>query len=338
MSVGVARLPAVRTGASISAVVHFVSWAVRRIAIAALTVWLVSVLVFGAIQLNPTNPAIVALGAQSSKKARLIFEHRMHLDLPPLQRYLEWIGGILHGDFGTSVINGLPIRDLVTQRLEYTALLAVISIVLSTLLALPLAVFAARRVGSAAEIGMSTGAVAISAVPDFVLALGVLLIGAVLFRAFPVASTAVVAGDYSGLVLPVITIVLGAAAYVFRLARVSVVETLSAPYVRAAVLRGFSQRRVLFGHVLPNASIVVVHVVALNAISLMAGQIIVENVFSYPGLGTLLVQSINNNDLPVIEAVAVVSAGFLVAINLVADGIVHLLDPRIRQRAAGGRH
>jgi peptide/nickel transport system permease protein len=338
VSARVARFPAVNAGASVVWVARFVTWAVKRIAIAALTVWLVSVLVFGAIQLNPTNPAIVALGAQSSKQARLIFEHRMHLDLPPLQRYLQWVGGMLHGDFGTSVINGLPIHDLVMQRLGYTALLAVISIIASTLLALPLAVFAARRVGSAAEVGMTTGAVAISALPDFVLALGVLLIGAVLFRAFPVASSGVVDGDYSGLVLPVITIVLGAAAYVFRLARVSVVETLAAPYVRAAALRGFSRRRVLWGHVLPNASIVVVHVVALNAISLMAGQIIVENVFSYPGLGTLLVQSINNNDLPVIEAVAVLSAGFLVAINLIADGIVQILDPRIRQRASRGGH
>ncbi len=338
MSAGVAGLARSGRRPSLGWLARFVTWAARRVAIAAFTVWLVSILVFGAIQLNPTNPAIVALGAQSSKKARLIFEHRMHLDLPPLQRYLDWVGGLLHGDFGTSVINGLPIHDLVVQRLQFTALLAVISIIVSTLLALPLAVFAARRVGSAVEVGMSTGAVAVSAVPDFVLALGVLLIGAVVFQVFPVTSTEVVNGDYSGLVLPVVTIVLGAAAYVFRLARVSVVETLSAPFVRAATLRGFTRRRVLWGHVLPNASIVVVHVVALNAISLMAGQIIVENVFAYPGLGTLLVQSINNNDLPVIEAVAVLTAAFLVGINLVADGIVHLLDPRIRQRAGGGGH
>ncbi|HEY1421660.1 MAG TPA: ABC transporter permease [Candidatus Dormibacteraeota bacterium] len=314
----------------------FLFWAVRRVGIAALTVWLVSVVVFCAIQLNPTNPAIVALGAQSSKKARLLFEHRMHLDEPPLQRYLDWIGGMLHGDFGTSVINGLPIHDLIFQRLHYTAVLAVISIICSTLLALPLAVIAARRVGSFAEVSLSTGAVAISAVPDFVLALAILLIGAVLIRMFPVVSQGIVDGDYSALVLPVISVVLVAAAYVFRLARVSLVEMLAAPYVRAAQLRGFSRRRVLWRHVLPNASIVVVHVVALNAIGMMGGQIIVENVFTYPGLGTLLVQSINNNDLPVIEAVAVITAAFIVTINVIADGLVRLLDPRIRQ-SAGGR-
>jgi peptide/nickel transport system permease protein len=317
-------------------VAGFLFWAVRRVGIAALTVWLVSVVVFCAIQLNPTNPAIVALGAQSSKKARLLFEHRMHLDEPPLQRYLDWIGGMLHGDFGTSVINGLPIHDLIFQRLHYTAVLAVISIICSTLLALPLAVIAARRVGSFAEVSLSTGAVAISAVPDFVLALAILLIGAVLIRMFPVVSQGIVDGDYSALVLPVISVVLVAAAYVFRLARVSLVEMLAAPYVRAAQLRGFSRRRVLWRHVLPNASIVVVHVVALNAIGMMGGQIIVENVFTYPGLGTLLVQSINNNDLPVIEAVAVITAAFIVTINVIADGLVRLLDPRIRQ-SAGGR-
>lgn len=325
-------------GQPLAPLAGFVVWAVRRVVIAVFTVWLVSVLVFSAIQLNPTNPAIVALGRQSSEKSRLLFEHRMHLDEPPLQRYLDWISGMLHGDFGTSVINGLPIHDLILQRLHYTALLAVIAIICSTLLALPLAVIAARRVGSVTEVGLSTGAVLVSAVPDFVLALVILLIGAVIFRIFPVVSQGVVDGDYSALILPVIAVVLVAAAYVFRLARVSVVEMLSAPYVRAAELRGFSRRRVLWRHVLPNASIVVVHVVALNAIGMMGGQIIVENVFTYPGLGTLLVQSINNNDLPVIEAVAVITAAFIVTINLVADGIVRLLDPRLRQAGGKGAH
>lgn len=319
-------------------VAGFLFWLVRRLVIAVTTVWLVSVLVFFAIQLNPTNPAIVALGRQSSAKARQIFEHRMHLDEPPLQRYLHWIWGLLHGDFGTSVINGLPIHDLVLQRLHYTALLAVISIICSTALALPLAVIAARRAGSKTEVAMSTGAVAVSAVPDFVLSLGILFVGAIVIGAFPVASMGVAEGEYSGLVLPVIGVMAVAAAYVFRLARVSVVETLSAPYIRAAVLRGYSQRRVLWRHVLPNASIVVVHVVALNAIGMMGGQIVVENVFTYPGLGTLLVQSINNNDLPVIEVVAVITAAFLVTINVIADGIVRLLDPRLRQPSGGGGH
>lgn len=322
----------------LGSVTGFLFWLVRRVVIAVTTVWLVSVLVFSAIQLNPTNPAIVALGAQSSLKARQLFEHRMHLDEPPVQRYLDWIWGMLHGDFGTSVINGLPIHDLVLQRLHFTALLAVISIICSTALALPLAVIAARRVGSKTEVGLSTGAVAVSAVPDFVLSLGILFVGAILIGAFPVASMGVADGDYSGLVLPVIGVMLVAAAYVFRLARVSVVETLAAPYIRAAVLRGYSQRRVLWRHVLPNASIVVVHVVALNAIGMMGGQIVVENVFTYPGLGTLLVQSINNNDLPVIEAVAVITAAFLVTINVIADGIVRLLDPRVRQPAGSGGH
>jgi peptide/nickel transport system permease protein len=134
-------------------------------------------------------------------------------------------------------------------------------------------------------------------------------------------------------VLPAATLGLMAVSYVFRFARVGVIGATSAPFVRAAILRGLPPRRVTWLHVLPVAAAAVINVIALNAIYLMGGVIVVENLFAYPGLGTLLLTGVNSHDLPVIEAVAVVTAGLLVVINLVADAVVAVLDPRLRSGA-----
>ena len=150
----------------------------------------------------------------------------------------------------------------------------------------------ARRRGSVSDTGLSIIAIALTSVPEFVLALIVLLAGATELNLFPVTSGGIATGHIKALVLPTITLGLGAGAYVYRLARVSIAEALSAPYVRTAVLNGFSPARILWRHVLPNASAVIVNVVALNAIYLVSGVIVIENVFAYPGIGTLLVQAI----------------------------------------------
>ena len=184
---------------------------------------------------------------------------------------------------------------------------------------------------------MSIGAIAITSVPEFVLALLILLVLASQLRLFPVTSTGVAKGELSGLVLPILALSLAATAYIFRLARVSIIETLSAPYVRTAILNGFSPSRILWRHALPNAGAVIVNVVALNAIFLLSGVIVIENVFAYPGIGTLMVQAIQAKDLPIVEAVAVVTAAILVTVNLLADGLVLLAVPRLRTRRGGGR-
>jgi peptide/nickel transport system permease protein len=308
----------------------------KRLLFALLTVWFVSVVVFVALNVLPTDPARAALGAQATPDMLAAYRELMKLDLPPLERYVNWLTGVLVGDFGISVVARTPIGPELAQRFVYTAVLGVSSLVLSVMVALPLAVMAARRAGRSVDIAMSSVAIAISAIPEFVLAIGVVLIFVTKLRLLPVSSVGVASGDASGLVLPVLTLTLAAAAYVFRHARVSVIETMSAPYVRTAVLNGYSPNRILWLHVMPNAAVVVVNAVALNAISLLSGVIVVENVFGYPGLGQLLVQALNGNDYPKILAVAVVTSFLLVLINLLADAVVVLLDPRLRTRASSG--
>ncbi|MDF3015101.1 MAG: transporter permease [Thermomicrobiales bacterium] len=309
----------------------------RRVLVAVATVVAVSMLVFAAIEIVPIDPAMHALGRESTPEQRALFRQRMHLDDPPLARYLRWGGNIMRGDFGTSVTSGRPVAPLLAQRLRNTAILGVTALVVSVVVGLPLAVWAARHRESPLDLGLSIGAIAITSVPEFVLALLILLLFASQLRWFPVTSTGVAEGEYAGLVLPIVVLSLAAIAYIFRLARVSIVETLAAPYVRTAVLNGFSPNRILWRHVLPNAGAVIVNVIALNAIFLLSGVIVIENVFAYPGIGTLMVQAIQAKDLPIVEAVAVVTAAILVTVSLIADGLVLLAVPRLRTRGAG-RH
>jgi peptide/nickel transport system permease protein len=306
----------------------------RRAALAALTVWIVSVVVFGALNILPADPTTAALGPEATPEMRAEYRRLMNLDLPPIPRYLQWAGGMLRGDFGISVVSRNPIGPELTQRFVLTAVLGLVALLLSVILALPLAVRAARRAGRLFDVTVSAAAIAVSAVPEFVVAIGVVLVFVSNLRLFPVSSNAIADGELSALVLPVLTLTLGAAAYVFRHARVSVIETMSAPFVRTAVLNGFSPARILWSHVMPNAAVVVVNAVALNAITLLSGVIVVEAVFGYPGLGQLLVQALVANDFPKVEAVAVATTALLVVINLVADAVVLLLDPRLRTQVA----
>src|SRR5262249_56390603 len=210
-------------------------------------------------------------------------------------------------------------RELV-RRFGFRALWGVGSPLLRVRGALPLAVRSARRAGRLLDVTVSAAAIAVSAVPEFVVAIGVIVLFVAHLRWFPVSSNGIIEGDLNAIALPVLTLTLGAAAYVFRHARVSVIETMSAPYVRTAVLNGFSPARILWGHVMPNAAVVVVNAVALNAITLLSAVLVVETVFGYPGLGQLLVQALVANDFPKIEAVAVVTTTLLVMVNLLADG------------------
>jgi peptide/nickel transport system permease protein len=308
-----------------------------RMALAVLTVWIISLIVFVALNILPGDPATAALGHEATPEMRAAYRRLMNLDLPPLTRYLRWAGGMLQGDFGVSVVSRSPIASELGQRFTFTAILGLTSLVLSVLVALPLAVLAARRSERLLDVAISAVAIAISAVPEFVVAIGVVVLFVTVLRLFPVSSSGIAGGDLKALVLPVITLTLGAAAYVFRHARVSVIETMSAPYVRTAILHGFSPNRVLWLHVMPNAIVVVVNAVALNAITLLSGVIVVENVFGYPGLGQLLVQALNASDFPKVEAVAVVTAALLAAINILADGAVLLLDPRLRTTIGSDR-
>jgi peptide/nickel transport system permease protein len=274
------------------------------------------------------------LGNESTEEQRQEFREQYGLDDPAVARYARWAGNMVQGDFGESIISQRPVGDELWPRLGRTAVLALAAVAISVAVGIPLALRAARRPGGVFDTTANVGSVAVSAVPEFVVGLVLVYLFASTWGWFPVLSNQVARGDWSGLVLPALTLGLAAVSYVFRFARVGVIEVAAAPYVRAARLRGLSERRLTWRHVLPVAGSAVVNVVALNAIYLLGGVIVVENLFAYPGLGTLLIGGVKDNDLPVIEGVAVVTAALLVAVNLGADALVTVLNPRLRGREA----
>jgi peptide/nickel transport system permease protein len=304
----------------------------KKVVIAVATVWIASVVVFLAVEILPQDPARAALGKESTEEQREAFREAHGLNDPAIDRYSRWLGGMVRGDFGESIVSGRPIADELWPRLRFTALLAATSVLISVVVGVPLALRAARSPGGAFDTVANLASVSVSAVPEFVVGLLLAYVLASWLGVLPVLSNGIGDGDWAALVLPAMTLGLMAVSYVFRFARVGVIEAAEAPFVRAAKLRGLSGRRVMWRHVLPVAASAVVNVVALNTIYLLGGVIVVENLFSYPGLGTLLLTGVNSNDFPVIEAVAVVTSGLLVIVNLVADAAVIALNPRLRSR------
>jgi peptide/nickel transport system permease protein len=305
----------------------------RRLIVAAATVFVASVVVFAAVEVLPRDPARTALGNESTVEQRELFRDKYGLNDPASTRYLRWGRGVVHGDFGESVISHRPITDELWTRLKNTAILASLAVAISVMVGIPLAMRAAKKPGGAFDLSANLWSITVSAVPEFVLGLTLVYVFASRLDILPVLSNNVNRGEWKGLVLPSLTLGLAAVSYVFRFARLGVIEAADAPFVRAARLRGVPERRVRWRHVLPVASSAVVNVVALNAIYLLGGVIVVESVFAYPGLGTLLVTGVRDNDLPMIEAVAVVTAALLVLVNVIADVVVIVLNPRLRQGA-----
>jgi peptide/nickel transport system permease protein len=297
-----------------------------------LTVVLASLVVFAAVEVLPRDPARTALGNESTEEQRQAFREEYGLGDPPAQRYARWAGGLVRGDFGVSVISRRPIADELWPRLGRTALLALCAVFISVVIGIPLAVRAARRPGGLFDTAANFVSASVSSVPEFVVGLVLVYTFATWLDLLPVLSNRVDNGQWSGLVLPAMTLGLAAVSYVFRFARVGVIEIAASSFIRAARLRGFSRRRLTWRHVLPVAGSAVINVVALNAIYLLGGVIVVENLFAYPGLGTLLIGGVRDNDLPMIEAVAVITAALLVAVNFAADAAVTLLNPRLRNR------
>jgi peptide/nickel transport system permease protein len=302
----------------------------RKVGTALLTVWLTSVIVFLAVEVLPQDPARTALGLESTQEQRDAFREQHGLDDPAPERYLRWLGGIAGGDFGDSIVSQRPIAPELWPRLTNTALLAVLAVLISIVIGVPLAMRAARRPGGVFDAGTNLVSVSLSAVPEFVAGMVLSYVLASRLGWLPVLSGGFEDGQLVAIVLPALTLGLAAVSYVFRFARTGVIEVTQAPFVRAAMLRGLSQRRVAWRHVLPVAGAMVVNVVALNAIYLLGGVVVVENLFAFPGLGTLLLSGVGSNDLPVIEAVAVVTAALLVTINLAADALLVALNPRLR--------
>lgn len=309
-------------------------YALKRVGFLALTVLLTSFIVFAVTQLLPGDPARIILGREAGPAALAQLRSELGLDRPVPVQYAAWLGGFVTGDWGESYGTGQAIRPLVLGRLGNSLRLAGLTLLIAVPLALLLGVVAALQAERWPDTLISVGSLAVVGLPEFVT--GLVLIQVFSFWLGWLPANASVAPDapfrevLPQLILPAITATLVMLAYVARLTRASVLEELHRPYVRTARLKGVRASQVMVRHVLRNALLPAITVIAISFGWLISGLIVVENVFNYPGLGRLLMFAIDRRDLPLMQAITLVAVLAFALANLVADLAYALLDPRIR--------
>lgn len=299
------------------------------------TLFAASVVVFVVLEVLPGDPAQLMLGTEAREDTLAALRQQMGLDRPAPARYLDWVGGALAGDLGTSYTYKMPVAQLIGDRLAVTAPLAILSLILSTALAIPLGMLAAIRHNRAGDWGVMGFSQLGLAVPNFWVGIMLIWVFALQLGWFGAGGFPGWGGGWAGalraLVLPATALALTEAAILARVVRSAMLETMREDYVRTARAKGLSKAAVLRRHVLRNAMIPVATIIGLQFGFLMAGAVVVENVFTLPGLGRLAFQAIAQRDLIVVKDVVVLLAAIVVAVNFLVDVVYAVIDPRPKQ-------
>ncbi|MCL6596574.1 MAG: ABC transporter permease [Firmicutes bacterium] len=296
------------------------------------SVLLITAVTFLVLRALPGNPAELMLGMDAPPGALQALSRHLGLDLPLPVQYLSWLAGAVHGDFGRSLLFQLPVGTLIAQRLPITLALALLALLLGLAAGIPLGVWAASRRSPLPSAVTAVFAQAGLAVPSFWLGTMLALVFALDLRLLPpdgVAPFRTPLALLAHLLLPAVTLAVPQAASTLRLVRASVLETLERDFVRTAQAKGLGQGAVLYRHALPNAMAPVATLIGMHLGALIAGTIIVENVFSIPGLGSLVVQAVAARDVPLVEACVAVFATCVVAVNFLVDLTYRLWDPKV---------
>lgn len=305
----------------------------RRLAIGALTLIVVSAVIFWAVELLPGNIATEVLGQSATPETIAAFNAQFGLNDPPLWRYVSWLGNAMQGDFGQSLATRRPITDLIGDRAFNTFFLAGYAALIAVPVSILLGLIAALYRGSLLDRWISSSTLAVISFPEFFVAYILILIFAVQLGWFPslagVTPTMALSERLYVSFLPALTMVLIVTAHMMRMTRAAIVNLLALPYIEMAELKGMKRWRVIAIHALPNAVAPIVTVVALNLAYLIVGVVLVEVVFVYPGLGQLLVDSVAKRDMPVVQAACLIFAATYILLNLVADVIGILSNPRL---------
>ena len=301
---------------------------------ALITLWLISIIVFASTHVLGINVARRVLGREATPDQLAAFSKARGLDKPILDQYTSWLSDFVKGDWGVSAASARPVSEIVMPRMVNTLILALAAIVIALPISIAFGIFMARPGSRARELTLTIANVSVAAIPVFVIGIVLIYTLSVQLGWTPVDSMGMSFGSWNdkaaAFILPTLTLVISLIPHISRLTQVSVRETMTTPYARAAVLRGLSRRTITYGHLMPNAAGPIINVVALDLIWLIGGVIIVENVFGFPGLGTLLVDSIGAGDLLVVQAVAMVFGVLFIGIGITADILVTLFNPRLR--------
>ncbi|MDA7424000.1 ABC transporter permease [Thalassococcus lentus] len=310
-------------------------YALKRLTSLAVSLLIASVVIFVVVEIAPGDPASFMLGINAQPDTIAALRAELGLDVPKFQRYLDWVGGMLVGDFGTSYTYRTEVSGMIADRLWISLPLAIYALMISTLIAFPAGIIAASRRGRPADIGVMGATQLGVAIPNFWFAMLLVLLFAIKLRWFS-------AGGFPGwespaeaikaLTLPAIALALPQAAILARVMRSSLIDILGEDFIRTARAKGLSRRQALWRHGLRNALIPVLTIIGLQFSFLIAGAIIIEQVFFLPGLGRLIFQAITQRDLIVVESVVMLLVFAVIIVNFMVDLAYAAVDPRLRAR------
>ncbi|MEY9971347.1 peptide/nickel transport system permease protein [Lysinibacillus sp. RC46] len=308
----------------------------RRFILLITTILLVSIITFGVFQILPGDPVRTMLGTEADPTQIENLRSELGLNRPLYVQYTDWMKGLLTGELGNSIRFSMPVKELLFDRLPVTMSLAGLTLLIVLLISLPLGMFAARRQNKFSDVSLSTVTQVGMAIPSFWLGMILILYIGMQFSFFKISGyipwTQSVTGALSTLVLPALTIAIPQIAVNFRYVRTAILEQVQLDYVRTVRSKGMSEQNVMYKHVLKNSMIPILTVFGLIMAEVVAGTIIVEQVFSLPGVGQLLITAISNRDFPLVQGIVMYITVAVVMINFMVDILYSVLDPRIRLR------
>lgn len=307
---------------------------IRRLSLIVVTLWVISFAIFAIVEILPGDVAKMMLKQNATEESLHMLREQLGLYRPWYERYFEWIWGVLRGDWGTSYVMGVPVSEVLGRRILHSISLAAFALVFGIPFAVMAGVWAGIRPDTLGDRVVSiVGMIGIS-LPEFVTGVIFMLVIASWLDLLP-PSSIMMPGERPWtrpaiLVMPALTLTVVMFAYIMRMTRANVIEVMGSSYVRTAILKGIPLRQVIRRHVLPNSMLPTITIIAANMGYMLGGLIIVENVFAYPGLGQLLLWSIQQRDFPMLESLVMLIAGTYAISNLLADLSYAALDPRIR--------
>jgi len=306
----------------------------RRLLIGVFILLVVSVLVFAGTEILPGDVATAILGQSATPELVALIRERLGLDDPVYLRYLHWLGGLVTGNLGTSLVNGADLGGEVGVRLFNTFFLALLTASVAVPLSIVLGLLSALKPNGALDRTISTVTLALISLPDFLTAIILVTLFAVTWKFFPaivnIRSDDGITDIMHALVLPVATLVFAVLAHMVRMTRTVVLNVLTSPPIEMALLKGIPRWRILIVHALPNALAPIVNVIALNLAYLIAGIVVIETLFNVLGLGRFTVESVQNRDIPAVQVCAMIFCAVYVLLNLLADVISIIANPRLR--------
>ncbi len=310
----------------------------RKLLVAVVQLYVVATLIFSIMYIMPGDPVLLLLGADSNPTPEAIaaMRHQLGLDQPVLAQYFDWLWNALHLDFGSSLTNGYPVAGYVAENLPRTLELALTAIVIAILVGVPLGIAAALKRGSARDTILTSLATVGISVPVYIAGTLMVLFFSIKLGWLPASGYTDVSRSLSlhlsKLVLPAATLGIGLAASIARMTRSSMLEILGRDFVRALRAKGMPEGQIIWQHVLRNAAIPIITIIGLQLGNLIGGTVLVEAVFNWPGLSTLLVTAVSARNYPLVQGAMLAIAAAFILINLVVELLYNILDPRIRRK------